>query len=268
MTCSVKVVQLNEIYMCTEFHMNTCKYVWAIHQVFRLCSRGRRRAPVPRPGPSLCGVLMAADSNVCANFQEFLSTLRPPKVPGRLKKKINRKKIIILWKTIGPCALLAWALTSIHTYVVKCCCMEFPDLNNCIELYWRDEQDEWVETGVFHKRDIMCSTVSRNWFTALPYRVIFVEFTVPLPAGYPICTETGPISVDTCLLALSPRCEDQHTLHQPSWNDTHRVKVHFSFGISHKESLNQESGFIITVQNPVLWCQGQITKCVPYLEEH
>ncbi len=110
MTCSVKVVQLNEIYMCTEFHMNMCKYVWAIHQVFWLCSRGRRRAPVPHPGPSLCGVLMAADSNVCANFQEFLSTLRPPKVPGRLKKKIKKKKIIILWKTIGPCALLAWAL--------------------------------------------------------------------------------------------------------------------------------------------------------------
>ncbi len=109
MTCSVKVVQLNEIYMCTEFHMNTCKYVWAIHQVFWLCSRGRRRAPVPHPGPSLCGVLMAADSNVCANFQEFLSTLRPPKVPGRLKKK-KKKKIIILWKTIGPCALLAWVI--------------------------------------------------------------------------------------------------------------------------------------------------------------
>ncbi len=65
---------------------------------------------MPHPGPSLCGVLMAADSNVCANFQEFLSTLRPPKVPGRLKKKKKKKKIIILWKTIGPCALLAWAL--------------------------------------------------------------------------------------------------------------------------------------------------------------
>ncbi len=70
---------------------------------------------MPRPGPSLCGVLMAADSNVCANFQEFLSTLRPPKVPGRLKKKKNRKKIIILWKTIGPCALLAWALIKAAT---------------------------------------------------------------------------------------------------------------------------------------------------------
>ncbi len=108
MTCSVKVVQLNEIYMCTEFHMNTCKYVWAIHQVFRLCSRGRRRAPVPRPGPSLCGVLMAADSNVCANFQEFLCMLRAPKPPKTLKKKIII--IIILRKTRGPCALLAWAL--------------------------------------------------------------------------------------------------------------------------------------------------------------
>ncbi len=110
----------HEIYMCTEFRMNTCKYVWAIHQVFWLCSRGRRRAPVPRPGPSLCGVLMAADSNVCANFQEFLSTLRPPKVPGRLKKKINRKKIIILWKTIGPCALLAWALIILWKSIGPC----------------------------------------------------------------------------------------------------------------------------------------------------
>ncbi len=109
MTCRVKVVQLNEIYMCTEFHMNTCKYVWAIHQVFRLCSRGRRRAPVPRPGPSLCGVLMAADSNVCANFQEFSCMLRAPKPPKTLKKKIIII-IIILRKTRGPCALLAWAL--------------------------------------------------------------------------------------------------------------------------------------------------------------
>ncbi len=109
MTCRVKVVQLNEIYMCTEFHMNTCKYVWAIHQVFRLCSRGRRRAPVPRPGPSLCGVLMAAVSNVCANFQEFSCMLRAPKPPKTLKKK-KKKIIIILRKTRGPCALLAWAL--------------------------------------------------------------------------------------------------------------------------------------------------------------
>ncbi len=87
MKCRTKVVQLNEIYMCTEFHMNMCKYVWAIHQVFRLCSRGRRRAPVPRPGPSLCCVQMAADSNVCVNFHEFLIMLGHPKTPGRLKKK-------------------------------------------------------------------------------------------------------------------------------------------------------------------------------------
>ncbi len=77
-----KVVRLNEIYMCTDFHMNTCKYVWAIHQVFWWCSRGRRRASVPRPGPSLCGVLMAADSNVCEKCQEFLTMLSPPKMPG------------------------------------------------------------------------------------------------------------------------------------------------------------------------------------------
>ncbi len=92
MTCSVKFVRLNEIYMCTEFYMNTCKHVWAIHQVFKLCSRGRRRAPVPRPGPSLCGVRTPTDSNVCANFQEFLSMLRPPKVPGWLNKKKKKKK--------------------------------------------------------------------------------------------------------------------------------------------------------------------------------
>ncbi len=65
-------------------------------------------------GPSLCGVRTPTDSNVCANFQEFLSMLRPPKVPGWLnkkkKKKKKKKKIIILWKSIGPCALLAWAL--------------------------------------------------------------------------------------------------------------------------------------------------------------
>ncbi len=113
MKCRMKVVQLNEIYMCTEFHMNMCKYVWAIHKDFRLCSRGRRRATVTRPGPSLCGVRTPTDSNVCANFQEFLSMLRPPKVPGWLNKKKKKKKkkiIIILWKSIGPCALLAWAL--------------------------------------------------------------------------------------------------------------------------------------------------------------
>ncbi len=78
---------------------------------------------MPHPGPSLCGVLMAADSNVCANFQEFLSTLRPPKVPGRLKKKIKKKKIIILWKTIGPCALLAWALIIILWKTIGPCAL-------------------------------------------------------------------------------------------------------------------------------------------------
>ncbi len=108
MTCSAKVVRLDEIYMCTEFHMNTCKYVWAIHQVFWWCSRGRCRASVPRPGPSLSGVLTAAGSNVCANFQEFLTMLSPPKMPGYSIKKKKKKRI--RRKTIGPCAFLAWAL--------------------------------------------------------------------------------------------------------------------------------------------------------------
>ncbi len=52
---------------------------------FLMCSRGRRRASVPRPGPSLSGVLTAAGSNVCANFQEFLTMLTPPKMPDSLK---------------------------------------------------------------------------------------------------------------------------------------------------------------------------------------
>ncbi len=47
---------------------------------------------MPRPGPSLCGVRTPTDSNVCANFQEFLSMLRPPKVPGWLNKKKKKKK--------------------------------------------------------------------------------------------------------------------------------------------------------------------------------
>ncbi len=33
-------------------------------------------------GPSLRGVLMAAGSNVCATFQEFLTMLSPPKMAG------------------------------------------------------------------------------------------------------------------------------------------------------------------------------------------
>ncbi len=90
MTCSAKVVQLDKIYMCTEFHMNTCKYVWATHQVFWWCSRGRRRASVPRPGPSLSGVLTAAGSNVCANFQEFLTMLSPQKCPDIQKNKLKK----------------------------------------------------------------------------------------------------------------------------------------------------------------------------------
>jgi len=79
--------------MRTEFHSNTCKHVWYMDQVFGLLSRGRCRAPLPRPNTSLCGILMAADSNVCANFQEFLSMLRPQKSPGwRKKNKNNNNK--------------------------------------------------------------------------------------------------------------------------------------------------------------------------------
>ncbi len=59
---------------------------------FLMCSRGRRRASVPRPGPSLSGVLTAAGSNVCANFQEYLTMLSPPKMPGQSKKKKKKKK--------------------------------------------------------------------------------------------------------------------------------------------------------------------------------
>ncbi len=49
---------------------------------------------MPLPGPRLCGVLMAADSNVCANFQEFSRVVKPHKNASIVKKKnpneINR----------------------------------------------------------------------------------------------------------------------------------------------------------------------------------
>ncbi len=60
---------------------------------FLMCSRGRRRASVPRPGPSLSGILTATGSNVCANFQEFLTMLSPPKMPPD-SLKITKKRIL------------------------------------------------------------------------------------------------------------------------------------------------------------------------------
>ncbi len=47
---------------------------------------------MPRPGPSLSGVLTAAGSNVCAHFQEFLTMLKPPKNARIVKKKKKKKK--------------------------------------------------------------------------------------------------------------------------------------------------------------------------------
>ncbi len=47
---------------------------------------------MPRPGPSLSGVLTAAASNVCAHFQEFLTMLSPQKCPDSQKKKKKKKK--------------------------------------------------------------------------------------------------------------------------------------------------------------------------------
>ncbi len=44
----------------------------------------------PARDPSLCGVLTAAGSNVCANFQEFLTMLSPPKMPWIVKKNTNK----------------------------------------------------------------------------------------------------------------------------------------------------------------------------------
>ncbi len=84
--------RLNEIYMCTEFHMNTCKYVWAIHQVFRLCSRGRRE-PCPRPGPSLCGVLRPRIPMCVQIFKSFEHVKAPknPRTVVEIKKNIYKK---------------------------------------------------------------------------------------------------------------------------------------------------------------------------------
>ena len=56
--------------------------------VFGSRSRGRCRAPLPRPGSSFGPALMAAGSDMCAKFQEFLSMLRAPKVPEKYEKII------------------------------------------------------------------------------------------------------------------------------------------------------------------------------------
>ncbi len=47
---------------------------------------------MPRLGPSLCHVLTAVGSNVCANFQEFLTMLSPQKCPDSPKKKKKNPK--------------------------------------------------------------------------------------------------------------------------------------------------------------------------------
>ena len=59
-------------------------------QVFKSHSRGRCRAPLPRPGTSFSPALMAPGSDPCAKFQEFLSTLRGPKVRWESQKYPKR----------------------------------------------------------------------------------------------------------------------------------------------------------------------------------
>ncbi len=80
-----KVVRLDEIYMCTEFHMNTCKYVWATHQVFWCVPGGAVEPLCHARVPASSSILTATGSNVCANFQEFLTMLSLPKCPDSLK---------------------------------------------------------------------------------------------------------------------------------------------------------------------------------------
>ncbi len=91
MTCGAKVVRLDEIYMCTEFHINTCKYVWATHQVF-WCVPGGAVEPLcharvqPQRRPNCPRVPMCVQ-----NFQEFLTMLSPPKMP-RIASKSPKKE--------------------------------------------------------------------------------------------------------------------------------------------------------------------------------
>ncbi len=65
---------------------------------FLMCSRGRRRASVPRPGPSLSGILTA-------NFQEFLTMFKPPKNARIVKKKkkiLNENNRALRLSGLGP----------------------------------------------------------------------------------------------------------------------------------------------------------------------
>jgi hypothetical protein len=52
-------------------------------------SRGRCRAPLPRPGTIFSPALMAAASDPCAKFHEFSSMLKAPKAPEPLKNNNN-----------------------------------------------------------------------------------------------------------------------------------------------------------------------------------
>ncbi len=82
--------QTDEIYMCTEFHINTWKYVWATHQVFWWCSRGRRRASVPRLGPSLSGVLNVAGFQCVCTFSRVFDHVKPPQKCPDSQKKLKK----------------------------------------------------------------------------------------------------------------------------------------------------------------------------------
>ncbi len=55
---------------------------------------------MPSPGPSLCGVLMAADSNMCTNFSRVFDHVKLPKNARIVEKKKEKKES----------AFLAWAL--------------------------------------------------------------------------------------------------------------------------------------------------------------
>lgn len=74
---------MTHIYIHTHIHTR----MLVCNRYFRLHSRGRRRAPLPRPCPSFGPDLMAVDSDLCANF---LSVLRAPKAPKTLTCELSR----------------------------------------------------------------------------------------------------------------------------------------------------------------------------------
>ncbi len=92
--------------MCTEFHMNTWKYVWAILIKF---SDG---VPCATPGSQPLRCPNGRRFQCVCTFSRVFDHVKPTQ-----KCSDSQKNKRILTKSIGPCAILAWALISITGFI-------------------------------------------------------------------------------------------------------------------------------------------------------